>query len=370
MATLVDQIRDEIQSRYVRDGSSPSRLPTERELMSGFGVSRGTVRSAIADLEGAGLLRRYPGKGTFLVRNGESELEAFAPQDIATVGLIMRSLNNRIASQALTTAMDAAWENKLHLITQVSQSDSIRELDFLEQLAQSKAKAMIVDPAVLTSNYQLSGFRKRAHAIMQKAPLITLGLSDIYENATVVWYDAKQAAQQAVEHLIEQGHKRIAFIGYKLLPASREAFEGFKAAMDSAELPVVDDLVLDTGSIPHSDATADMSRNATKILLSHSARPTAVFLYWSEFAHGIVQEAEARGLRLPDDLAIAGMGSVNDATRSLMRHSVTSVHCDTRQLFSQAVRTAQEIIQVGKVPARINLPFELRIGETTSNVVS
>ncbi|PJI51733.1 hypothetical protein CTI14_54570, partial [Methylobacterium radiotolerans] len=62
----------------VADGSSPDascaprrpppdeKLPSEPELCERFGVSRITVRRAVADLEGLGIVRRQQGRGTFV----------------------------------------------------------------------------------------------------------------------------------------------------------------------------------------------------------------------------------------------------------------------------------------------------------------
>lgn len=65
------QIRD-VLTRRLADGFQPGdRLPTEHALSGQFGVSRETVREALAGLEKDGVIRRHRGRGTFMVRRPE-----------------------------------------------------------------------------------------------------------------------------------------------------------------------------------------------------------------------------------------------------------------------------------------------------------
>lgn len=62
------QIRELLVRRLGSDYQPGDRFPTEQSLTDQFGVSRETVREALAGLEQDGILRRHRGKGTFVVR--------------------------------------------------------------------------------------------------------------------------------------------------------------------------------------------------------------------------------------------------------------------------------------------------------------
>lgn len=82
-ASLHSQVRSQLQAA-ISDGTYPpgSRLPTEQELCGLFGVSRITVRQALADLQVGGLLEKVHGRGSFVRRakafQNITELEGFS----------------------------------------------------------------------------------------------------------------------------------------------------------------------------------------------------------------------------------------------------------------------------------------------------
>jgi DNA-binding GntR family transcriptional regulator len=62
---ISDDLRSKIESGELAPGDA---LPSEAGVVEQYGVSRGTARQALADLEGAGLVEPIPGKGRFVRR--------------------------------------------------------------------------------------------------------------------------------------------------------------------------------------------------------------------------------------------------------------------------------------------------------------
>ncbi len=89
-AQLEDYIKQKIKERVYLPGES---LPTERELTELFGVSRMTIRQAVANLAHQGVLYKIPGKGAFVSREvieKKLEIESFS-QDMEKRGLVPSS---------------------------------------------------------------------------------------------------------------------------------------------------------------------------------------------------------------------------------------------------------------------------------------
>lgn len=116
-----------------------------------------------------------------------------------------------------------------------------------------------------------------------------------------VHIDNVAAAKEATDYLISRGHRRIAFIcgqEQSLLTGDRE--HGYRVAMQQAGLAV------DDGWVVEGQLTIAGAIDATRRLLSHPLRPTAIFCANDEMAMGCMHEIKAAGLEIPADMSIVG----------------------------------------------------------------
>jgi LacI family transcriptional regulator len=140
----------------------------------------------------------------------------------------------------------------------------------------------------------------------------------------------------AVEHLVEKGHTRVAFIGGPdSIGQVRERLQGAREIWDEAGLPA-DDLVY----LPTSALTVGEGRSAGERLagLPVRRRPTAAFCANDLIALGLLQQAIGSGLRVPEDLAIIGFDDIEFAAAAAV--PLTSV----RQPRQELGRTAAALV--------------------------
>ncbi len=117
-------------------------------------------------------------------------------------------------------------------------------------------------------------------------------------------------SQMAVQHLIDLGHERIAYVGDEFLDSygfftSSERFEGYKRALEDAGLPVLEKYVR-LG--PFGD---EVAQRITPDLLALKTPPTAIFAMSDTQALGCIAAARNAGLRVPDDLSVIGYDNIN-----------------------------------------------------------
>ena len=123
--------------------------------------------------------------------------------------------------------------------------------------------------------------------------------------------DNRTATAKLTEHLIRLGHRRIGFIaGPPRHGDSKERRAGYELAMQLADIPVEPELIAD------GEYTFESGRLATEQLLDLTTRPTAIVASNDEMAAGALWMAQQRGLRLPDDLSVAGFDDTPTAVKA------------------------------------------------------
>lgn len=127
------RIEEELAGRIdVAAGAPGERLPTERELAAGFGVSRMTVRQALARLEQRGLVVRRPGVGTFVAeprfRQSATVLRGFfdelAAQGSIAISRIL-SVEEGVPAPAVAAALDLAPGDTVYTMTRVRSANGV-----------------------------------------------------------------------------------------------------------------------------------------------------------------------------------------------------------------------------------------------------
>lgn len=115
-------------------------------------------------------------------------------------------------------------------------------------------------------------------------------------------------ADQAVRHLLDLGHRRIAAItGPPGRMATEERLRGYHAALAAAGLAADPRLVV------VSNFKVEGGYESAARLLAPADRPTAIFAFNDPMAIGAMRAAAARGLRVPEDVSIVGFDDTNEA---------------------------------------------------------
>jgi LacI family repressor for deo operon, udp, cdd, tsx, nupC, and nupG len=123
-----------------------------------------------------------------------------------------------------------------------------------------------------------------------------------------VHIDNSAAALEATNYLLARGHRKIAFIyGQKesLLTADRE--KGYRTAMQEANIAIED------GWVAEGKLTIEGAIRATRELLDHHHRPTAIFCANDEMAMACIHAIKSAGLKVPGDVSVIGFDDIRYA---------------------------------------------------------
>jgi GntR family transcriptional regulator, transcriptional repressor for pyruvate dehydrogenase complex len=109
---LVESIGDRIRDGRLARGE---KLPTEAEIMAGYGVSRTVVREALSKLQAAGQVRTRHGIGTFVVGPGDAAPFRISPDQLATLQDVIAMLELRIGIETEAAALAARRRSEASL---------------------------------------------------------------------------------------------------------------------------------------------------------------------------------------------------------------------------------------------------------------
>ena len=188
----------------------------------------------------------------------------------------------------------------------------------LQETVRRGVEGIIFDPAQLgqKDSEELLAFVQK-----KRLPIVTLGVvgSTLLPNS--ISPNHRQGAFQAMEYLLEQGHRKIVFLApdSAYYTITSELVSGCEDALDASGT--------DAQIIYHScGSSQDIAENEAETLLRQNV--TAVFASSDRLAADILRCAWKLGIRVPDELSIIGYGNTELGRMQVQALSTVSVHMD------------------------------------------
>jgi len=308
-----------------------NRSVSVKDVATEAGVSLGTVSNVLnrPDRVSAATRERVVAAMTRLgfVRNESArQLRAGSSRTLAYVLLDHGNPFFTDVSEGIDLAAEQAG---LTLVLCNSRQLGHRERAHLEMLEQRRVQGILITPVDPDSPTLLEvAERGTPVVIVDRTPTTPLLCS--------VAVDDVHGGRLAVEHLIDRGHTRVAFIGGPArIGQVRDRWRGAELAWQQAGLDPADLVRIDTESLTAADGN---EAGARLVGIPSARRPTAAFCANDLVALGLLQHAVGTGVKVPDDLAIVGYDDIDYAAVSAV--PLTSV----RQPRQELGRTAASLI--------------------------
>jgi LacI family transcriptional regulator len=195
-------------------------------------------------------------------------------------------------------------------------------------------------------------------------PVVVIDQRGTMHRFPSVSVDNYGGAQLAVEHLIELGHTRIAFLGGgDSIEGVRDRQRGYVDALARHGLPHAPELIA-SGDLSQMTAFEVVSR-----LLDLADPPTAIFTANDQSAFGAIAAAREAGLRVPDDISVVGFDDIPMAEQ--FHPALTTVRQPFQQMASSAVNTLLAQVAGNDTGAqRVMFAAELVVRDSSGTVTS
>lgn len=310
-------------------GTRRAGVPGIRHVAALAGVSVGTVSRALRGQPGVAAETRHRVKAAagelgYVASPSAASLASGRTMAIGVVvPYITRWYFASVVQGAEAVLADAGYDVLLY--------DLAGRADTRARLLDGRLLEKRVDAALLVTLDLDSAERKALHRLGR--PMALVGGRAGFPSVSI---DDVQAGVTATQHLLELGHRRIAFVGLDRLArgtfhASGDRRRGYRRALRLAGVPIDRNLEMP------GDFTVAGGRCAMHALMSLADPPTAVFAASDEMAMGCLHAIRQAGRRVPGDFSVIG---IDDHEMSAMQDLTT---------------VSQPVVEQGRIAATLLL---------------
>jgi LacI family transcriptional regulator len=225
------------------------------------------------------------------LRNGKSNI----------LGIIVPTADRSFFASVIRGIEEIANKSGYNVMICQTYDSYQKEIDTIEALLKARVDGIIISHGKETENFDhLKKVKDRG------IPLIMFDRSNDDLGVSQVVIDDYFGAYKSVEHLIEQGCRKIAhFTNTRKISIFKERLRGYKEALDKHGIPFDPSLVVE------SNLQLEDGRNSMIKLLSGKTTPDAVFSASALGAVGAMQVLKERNIKIPDQVALVAFSNEN-----------------------------------------------------------
>lgn len=320
------------------------------------GVSPATVSRAITQPEklSAQTLARVRMSAQKLGYLPDGAARALASGRSMTVGAIVPTLDSAIFARALQAMQSTLAQAGYLLLVASHEANPAAETQAVRALLARGVDGLML---VGAEHADETGVLLKAARI----PVVLTWCRDGYFPSVTI--DNEEAGRLAAQHLIALGHHRIGVItGHlKFNDRQRARLAGVRSTLEKAGLSLPLHLVVEQA------LTMAGGRAGCATLLELEEKPTAIIGGIDLFAIGCIEEAHARGMRVPDDLSIVGIDGLDMSPH--ISPSLTTINVPTGQIGELTAQMLISLVRGEMINPDIALPVELVVRRSSSSPV-
>lgn len=337
---------------HANRAGAPARSPSIKDIARLAHVSHPTVSRALHDsplvnAETAAKIRRIAEEQGYRASAVARGLVTRRTRTIALLTMLDDPASAQVAGGLEEAAKDCGYAAFL-----ANAQDPERALRAIEDLAERRVDGVIVTSASASAAYL---------PLLKRLEVPIVSVNDYHPGQPLHTVSvANQEAMRAVlQHLIELGHRRVAYLGdvnSQRTDAARQA--GYKAALARAGIALAPELIVTCDG--HPEAAIESMHE----LLRLHTPPTAVCCASDVMALGAMRAIRARRLRVPEDVSVTGFDDLFFA--AYLMPPLTTVRQPLRQMGQMAMEILFKLMSGQEAPAQTKVEAELIVRGSTA----
>ena len=274
-----------------------------------------------------------------------------ASKKTTTVGVIIPDISNNLYAELARGIEDIATMYRYNIILANSDQNEGKELTLLDTMLSKQVDGIVMMSDKVTENIQDS----IDHA---PVPIVLAGSVDELKEVPSVNIDYFEAAYEAVKVLIDNGHKRIAFVsGPMNYTITQHKLTAYKKALEDAGL------VVDESLIVSEEGTYDSGIAAYEETSQVEDAPTAYFAGSDELAIGIIHGVQDAGKQVPTDIEVISFE--NSKLARMVRPQLSSVVLPLYDIGAVAMRLLTKLMNKEEVEQQtVILPHRIEMRDS------
>jgi LacI family gluconate utilization system Gnt-I transcriptional repressor len=265
------------------------------------------------------------------------------------VAAIVPAISSQIFSESIQSLTDRLWESGYQVLLGTSGYATSREESLLAAILSRRP-----DGIFLTGISHSSGSRRRL--VAANVPIVEVWDLTPTPVDMLVGFSHEKVGQAVAEYLVGKGHRRFGVISADDARAEVRRM-GFLSVLEKNR---IDDV--QTVHVP-APSNFRLGREGLARLLDRGSLPRAVFCSSDTLAHGVLIEAQARGLSVPGDLAIVGFADLDFAAHTFP--PLSTVRIDRPAIGRRAAEALLGRIEGRPVERIVDIGFHVMERGTT-----
>lgn len=343
---IKERIREDLLAAH--DPRADKRLPTERELQARYQVSRPTISKALAALAAEGIIYKAQGRGSFalLPEDPQEGQETSPPRRIGYVG----RMSGAPLVQRAFRGIDRVAHRHDYIVLVGGAGDNVaREHAIALELIASGAAGLIIYPVPrIGAEWEQDYLQTETFSV----PVVLIDTACPEQGHAQVIFDNRRLGREMTAWLLREGHRRIALLtcDAAMRHAPLEArLRGYQEALK--DHGVERDPALIRRYAPLDDTV--QIATILNALLALPEPPTAIIAPEDMAALELIELLQARGVRVPDEVCVAGFDNQEAARR--FRPAFPTSNPDFERMGELACEILLDSICAGESPAHAHL---------------